>query len=153
MIKNYISNMFKKNDRPLSFTILCSFYFVYWAISLLSLVAALLIRIGSEFPAKEEISKQVVSIFLGLPVEVNALAWLIVVGLIVGVVGFWLYQKWAVIVYGASTVALFILALPPVASAPSKTFYAYFLLYLLASYFAINIALITFGVIKFKKMQ
>ena len=134
-------------------TMACSFYFVYWAISILSLVAALLMRIGSQFPSFSEIFSQVNLIFLGAQVNISFVTWIIAGGLVAGVIGYWLFQKWAVIVYGASSLALFIVALPAAASAPTKTLYAALILYILASVFAINVAVIVLGILNFKRMK
>jgi len=132
---------------------LCGFYFVYWAISVIGLIAALLMDIGPKFPAFSQIADHINLIFLGTQVDINMVTWFIAVGLIAGVVGYWLYQKWAVIVFGASSVALFIVALPPTSNAPTKILYAGVILYVLASVFAINIAMIVLGILHFKRMK
>jgi hypothetical protein len=140
-------------QRPRFITMFCSFYFVYWAISIVSLIAALLIRIGGQFPAFSDIASQINLIFLGTQVNVSLVTWLIAVGLLVSVIGYWFLQKWAVIVYAASSVALFIVALPSTASAPTKTLYFGLILYVLASVFALNIAMIVVGILNFKRMK
>ena len=142
-----------KHRRPLFVTILCSFYFVYWVISMVSLIAALLMRIGGQFPKWSEIFNQVGLTVLGIQINMSVVAWLIVAGLIIGVIGYWFLQRWAVIVYAAATVALFILALPPAVNVPSKTMYAAVILYNLAAVFTINIAVIVVGIIYFKRMK
>jgi len=141
------------HQRPLFITMLCSFYFVYWAISIIGFIAALLMNIGSQFPPFLKIIDQINLIFLGTQVTVSWVTWLIAAGLVAGIIGYWFYQKWAVIVFVASTVALFIVSLPPMGSAPTKTIYAGIILYVLASVFAINIALIVLGIINFKRMK
>jgi hypothetical protein len=143
----------QNKQRPLFITMLCSFYFVFWAISLIGLIAALLIRIGAQFPAFSDITNQINLIFLSAQVNVSLVTWFIAAGLIAGVVGYWLFQKWAVIVYAASSTALFIIALPATTSAPSKLLYLGLVLYILASVFAINIAMIVLGIINFKRMK
>jgi hypothetical protein len=126
----------------------CSFYFVYWAISIVALIAALLIRIGSQFPAFSEIANQINLIFLMAQVNISAVTWFIAAGLIAGVIGFWLFQKWAVIIYAASTAALLYVTLH---SAP--TLNVGLILYVLVSVFALNIAMIVLGIINFKRMK
>lgn len=143
----------QNKQRPLIMTMLCGFYFVYWAISIIGLIAALLMNIGPQFPAISKITNQINLIFLGTQVNINLVTWLVAAGLVAGVVGYWLYQKWAVIVFAAASVALFIVALPPLASAPSKLLYAGLILYVLASVFAINIAMIVVGIMNFKRMK
>lgn len=143
----------QKTKRPPFITMLCSFYFVYWSISLIALIAALIMSIGPSFPALSKIADQINLIFLGTQVDVSLVTWLVAAGLVGGVIGYWLFQKWAVIVYAASSVALFIIALPSTASAPTKTLYAGLLFYFLASIFAINIAMIVLGIINFKRMK
>ncbi len=143
----------QKNRLPFVINMFCGFYFVYWALSILALIAALLMRIGSQFPALTDITNQINMIFLGTQISISWVTWLIAIGLVAGVIGYWLYQKWAVIVYAAATVALFIVSLPPTANAPTKTMYAAVILYTLATIFAINIAFIVVGIIYFKKMK
>ena len=120
---------------------------------MIALIAALLVRIGAQFPAVSDIFNQINLIFLGAQVNINFVTWLIALGLVAGVVGFWLFQKWSVIVYSAASIALFIIALPAATSAPTKLLYASLIFYTLASIFAINIAMITLGIIYFKKMK
>ncbi|HAO64431.1 TPA: hypothetical protein DCQ44_00420 [Candidatus Taylorbacteria bacterium] len=139
--------------RPLFVTILCSFYFVYWAISIVSLIAALLVRIGGQFPAWTDIFAQLNLIFLGDQVPMSWITWVIAAGIVAGIIGFWFMQKWAIIVFTAASIALFIVALPAVSSAPSKTLYAVLILYTIASIFALNIAVIVVGIINFKRMK
>lgn len=143
----------QNKQRPFFITMLCSFYFVYWAISLVSLVAALLMRIGGQFPAFSEITNQINLIFIGAQVNVSLVTWFIAIGLVAGVIGYWLFQKWAVIVYAASSVALFIVALPPFGSTPSKVQYFGIILYFLVAVFAVNIVMTVLGIINFKKMK
>lgn len=140
-------------QRPLSITMLCSFYFVYWAISIVGFIAALLMRIGAQFPSFSEVMTQFNLIFLGAQVNVSLVTWFIAIGMVAGIVGYWLFQKWAVIVYAASSVALFIVALPSTVSAPTKILYLALIIYVLASVFAINITLIVLGIINFKRMK
>jgi len=142
-----------KSKRPLFVTMLCSFYFIYWAIAIISFVAMLLIRIGPQFPAFSDIINQIGLIFLGIQVNMNLVTWLIAVGIVAGIIGYWFLQKWSVIVYAASSIALFIFALPPTNSAPTKILYGALVLYTLASLFAINIAVIVVGIINFKRMK
>lgn len=140
-------------QRPVFVTILCGFYFVYWAINIVRLIAQLLISIGSQFPAFSEIANQVDLIFLGAQVNINWVTWFIAAGLIAGIVGYWFMQRWAVIVYAASSVALFIVTLPLIAGAPTKILYIGLILATLAAIFSINIAMIVIGVIYFKRMK
>jgi hypothetical protein len=142
-----------KSPRPLFITMGCSFYFIYWAVSGIALVAALLVRLGQAFPSFSDIASQINLIFLGVQVNVSVVTWLIAVGLLAGIIGYWLFQKWAVIVYGAASVALFIVSLPATSSAPSKGLYVALVLYTLASLFAINIAMVALGIIYFKRMK
>lgn len=139
-------------------TMLCSFYFVCWAVSVIGLIAALLMSIGSQFPAFSKIADQINLIFtfpfgFGPQIGISVVTWLIAVGLVAGVVGYWFFQKWAVIVYAAASTALFIVALPATSSAPTKMLYAGIILYILASVFVLNIAMIVLGIINFKKMK
>jgi hypothetical protein len=143
----------QKKQRPLFITMLCSFFLVYWAISIIGLIAALLINIGPQFPAFSRIAGQFNLIFLGTQANVSWITWLIAIGLVAGVVGYWLFRKWAVIVYAASSAALFLVVLPPLSSTPTKTLYVGLIFYVLASVFAINIAMIIMGVINFKQMR
>lgn len=141
------------NQRPFFITMLCSFYFVYWAISIVALVAALLMSIGAKFPALSVIFNQINLIFLGAQSDISIVTWFIAAGLVAGVVGYWFLQKWAVIVYAAASIALFVVLLPAVASAPSKILYVAVILYTLAAIFALNIAMIVVGVINYKRMK
>lgn len=143
----------QQSQRSFFITTLCSFYFVYWTISVVGFIAALLIRIGGQFPSFSEITNQINLIFLGAQVNVSLVTWFIAAGLVAGVIGYWFFQKWAVIVYAASSLALFIVALPATASAPTKTLYVALILYILASVFIVNIAMIVLGVKNFKKMK
>jgi hypothetical protein len=143
----------QKKQRPLFITMLCSFFLVYWGISIIGLIAALLINIGPQFPAFSRIASQFNLIFLGTQVDVGWITALVAIGLVAGVVGYWLFQKWAVIVYAASSVALFMFVLPPASSVPTKTLYAGLIFYVIASVFAVNIAMIVLGIINFKQMR
>lgn len=143
-----------QKQRPLFLTMLCSFYFVYWTISIIGLISALLLSIGSQFPEFSKIANQINLIFLGAqPNAFSFVTWLIAAGLLAGIIGYWFYQKWSVIVYAASSIALFIVVLPTISGTPTKTMYVATIFYLLASVFAINIALIVVGLINFKRMR
>jgi len=140
--------------RPLFITVLCSFYFVYWALAILPLVIGLTKSvIGGASIVWSDVFNQIAPMFLGVQIEMNVVAWLIVAGLVAGIVGYWLFQKWAVIVYGASTVALFVLILSVVTKASGGTPIALVVLEILLSVFVVNIAMMVSGVIYFKKMK
>lgn len=142
------------NRRPLFITILCGFYFVYWALATSSLVVGLIKSVvGGVSFVWMDVFNQIASIFLGVNLNMSVVAWLVVVGLAAGVVGYWLLQKWAVIVYAASTVALFVLILPLVTKISGSTPIAFVVLDILLSVFVANIAMIVVGVIYFKKMK
>lgn len=144
----------QKMQRPALITMFCGFYFVYWAISILAFIAALLMSIGSQFPSMLDILKQFNIIFLGTQVnDVSVITALIAVGFVAGTVGYWLFQKWSVIVYAASSLALFIVVLPATSVAPTKLMYSGVLLYIIASLFALNIAMIVVGIMNFKRMK
>jgi hypothetical protein len=142
-----------KKHRHLFITMICSFYFIYWAINFLGLIATLLMRIGSDFPPITNIFNQINMTLLGSQVNVSLVTWLVAIGLVAGIVGYWLSQKWAVIVYAAASVALFIVTLPPLSVASTNLEYAMIIIYSIASIYAINIALIVLGIINFKKMK
>ena len=143
-----------KHQRPLFITMLCSFYFIFWAMSIIGFIAALLMSIGDKFPAFSVILTNIPQLFLGgvRLSGINTVTWLTVLGLIAGVVGYWLYQKWAVIVFAAASVALFIIALPKPADAPGVNYTA-LIFYIIVSTLAVNIALIVLGIMNFKKMK
>jgi len=143
----------QKIRRPFVFEMFCGFYFVYWAISIIGLVAALLMNIGSQFPAFSIIANRINLIFLGAQVEVSFVTWLIAAGLVAGVIGYWLFQKWSVVVYTASSIALFIVVLTTITGAPTKVAYIGTVIYILAAVFAINIAMIVVGAIYFRRMR
>lgn len=141
--------------RPLLVTMLCSFYFVFWAMNILTFIAALLMSIGKNFPAFKDIAKNMPLLFLGavrLP-DVTVVTWLVALGLIAGVVGYWLYQKWAVIVFTAASITLFIIALPAPASVQPGISYTALIFYIIVSVLAVNLALIVIGALHFKRMN
>ena len=142
-----------EKQRPTFITMLCSFYFVYWAISLLNVIAVLLMNIGPQFPMFSKITDQINLIFLGVQVNIGLVTWFIAAGLVAGVVGFWLYQKWAVIIYIAASLALFYISLPAYNNLASKSAYIGLIFSLVASVFAINIAMIVTGIIYWKRMK
>ena len=144
----------QKIQRPLLVTMFCSFYFVYWAISIVAFIAALLMSIGAQFPSFIDILKQINIIFLGTQVnDVSIVTAFIAVGFVAGTVGYWFYQKWSVIVYTASSLALFIVVLPATSVVATKLMYSGVILYIIASLFALNIAMIVVGIMNFKRMK
>lgn len=140
-------------QRPLFITMICSFYFIYWAISIIGLIAALLINIGPQFPALSQIANQINLIFIGTQVSVSLITWLIAAGIIAGIIGYWLFQKWAVIVYVASSIALAIVVLSTVPVTSTTIAHIGTLLFVAISVFAVNIAMIVLGIINFKWMK
>ena len=143
----------QKRHRPFLVEMFCSFYFVYWAISIIGLVAALLMNIGPQFPAFSIIANRINLIFLGAQAETSFVTWLIAAGLAAGVIGYWLFQKWSVVVYTASSIALSIVVLSTITGTPTKIAYIGTVLYLLAAVFAVNIAMIVVGIIYFTRMK
>lgn len=142
-----------KTPQSFLITLFCGYYLITWAANIIALISVLLMRVGGQFPSFGEIMAQLNYILLNIQTETSILSWLIAAGLIAGVIGFWLYHKWGLIVYGAATIALFILTIPATASAPTKLSYAALILYTLASLFIINIVFIVVGVFNFKKMK
>ena len=154
-VSNVSSVSVVSRKRPLFITMMCSFYFVFWAVNLLSLTVALLMRIGNPFPAWSDIFNQTSLIFTGAQVSVSWITWLITIGLVAGIVGYWLFQRWAVIVYAASTLALFIVLLPTISSAKTGNIFSTIIAYVLVtiSIFSVNLAMIVLGSIYFKRMK
>ena len=143
------------NKRPLFLTMICNFYFIFWTVNMIALISALVVRMGSQFPAWADIFNQMSMIFTGAQVSVSWITWLVTIGLVAGIIGYWFLQKWAVIVFMASTVALFIVVWPSMASAqaPSMIITIINYVFVTISIFSLNIAMIVLGLIYFKRMK
>ncbi len=145
----------KHNHRPLLVTMICSFYIIFWALQILSILAASIMRMTTAAPAWGDFLAQLSMVFVGQQTY-SFMTWVIMVGLIAGVAGYWLFQKWSVFVYGATSIALFIYLFPSfviLSNAPTKLLYAMSILYVLVAAFVPNIILIVLGAVYYKKMK
>lgn len=142
-------------NRPTFITILCGYHFIFWIVSIIGLVGSILLQIGTQVPSFSNVASKLCSAFIfNIPVPVMVVTYFISLGVLVSVIGYWLYQKWAPIVYTASTIALFVLVLSSIQNTKIMSwYYVAVVLYVVASFFAVNVAMIVVGVFNFKRMK
>ena len=144
-----------QKEKSLLLSILCGYYLIYCSVGVVRLAASLIMQIGNPFPPVSDILGKFSLIFLlDIPMAPTLITYVIAAGVIAGVIGFWLFQKWAVIVYSASSTALFIVALSTVSGIQVKSLsFVGVSLFVLASFFSVNLALMLVGILNFRQMK